>query len=101
MSIVVDKSSDGKEVRIHIIGRFDFGSHNEFRDAYRDNEAQGTTYILDMAKAEYIDSSALGMILLLKEFAGSQNGSIQIVNTSPEIRNILDIANFGKLFTIT
>lgn len=101
MSIDIDKSENGKLVTIKITGRFDFGLHHEFRDAYRSANEAGTEFILDMTKTEYMDSSALGMILLLKEHAGTLGGDIKIINTTSEIRNILEIANFDKLFSVS
>lgn len=101
MSIIAEKSEDGKQVIVKISGRFDFGSHHEFRDAYRSCNENGTEYVLDMQQTEYMDSSALGMILLLKEHASLQGGDIRIVNTTSEIKNILEIANFDKLFSVS
>ena len=101
MSIITEKSDDSKQVTIKIDGRFDFGSHHDFRDAYRGANEAGTEFVLDMSKTEYMDSSALGMILLLKEHSGTLGGDIKIVNATSEIRNILEIANFDKLFSIS
>jgi len=101
MSITTEKSDDGKQVTIKIDGRFDFGSHHDFRDAYRGSSESGTVFTLDMSSTEYMDSSALGMILLLKEHAGTLGGDIKIVNASSEIKNILEIANFDKLFSVS
>jgi len=101
MSITTEKSDDGKQVTIKIDGRFDFGSHHDFRDAYRGSSESGTLFMLDMSNTEYMDSSALGMILLLKEHAGTLGGDIKIVNASSEIKNILEIANFDKLFSVS
>jgi len=101
MSITTEKSEDGKQVTIKIDGRFDFGSHHDFRDAYRGANEAGTVFVLDMSKTEYMDSSALGMILLLKEHSGTLGGDIKIINATSEIRNILEIANFDKLFSIS
>jgi len=101
MSIVSEKSGDGKQVTIKIEGRFDFGSHHDFRDTYRSNNDPGTSFSLDMSATEYMDSSALGMILLLKEHASTLGGEIEIVNASSDIKNILEIANFDKLFKVT
>jgi len=101
MSITTEKSDDGKQVTIKIDGRFDFGSHHDFRDAYRGSSESGTEFVLDMSSTEYMDSSALGMILLLKEHAGTLGGDIKIVNASSEIKNILEIANFDKLFSVS
>lgn len=101
MAIHTEKSDDGKKVTIKIDGRFDFGSHHDFRDAYRGATESGTQFVLDMSKTEYMDSSALGMILLLKEHAGTLGGDIKIVNASADIKNILEIANFDKLFSVS
>lgn len=101
MSISTEVSENGKEITIKIEGRFDFGSHHDFRDAYRSASENGVAFILDMSKTEYMDSSALGMILLLKEYSGTLNGDIKVVNASTEIKNILQIANFDKLFSVS
>lgn len=101
MSIVTEVSENGKKITVKIDGRFDFGSHHEFRDAYRGASEAGTEFTLDMTKTEYMDSSALGMILLLKEYSGTLGGDIKIINASPDIKNILQIANFDKLFSVS
>ncbi|MDH5392527.1 MAG: STAS domain-containing protein [Gammaproteobacteria bacterium] len=101
MSIVTDKSESGKDITIKIDGRFDFSSHHEFRDAYRGASEAGTSFVLDMTNTEYMDSSALGMILLLKEHSGTLGGDIKIINANAEVKNILQIANFDKLFSIS
>jgi len=101
MSISTETSENGNEITIKIEGRFDFGSHHDFRDAYRGTSQNGVVFILDMSKTEYMDSSALGMILLLKEYSGTLSGDIKVVNASTEIKNILQIANFDKLFSVS
>ena len=57
-------------------------------------------YTVDLAGTDYLDSSALGMLLLLREHAGGEGAAIQIINASPDVKKILDVANFGKLFDI-
>lgn len=99
MSIEVYKSDNGKVVTLSINGRFDFSIHKEFRDAYRDipNTA---SFVINMHNTDYIDSSALGMLLLLREHAGSDKSDISIEGCKDDIRKILTISNFNKLFTI-
>lgn len=101
MSIITEKNENSKQVTIRIDGRFDFGSHHDFRDAYRECNEANTEFLLDMSKTEYMDSSALGMILLLKEHAGTLGGDIKIINSTKDIKNILEIANFDKLFSVS
>lgn len=91
-------NSDGK-LKIVIDGRFDFSSHKEFRDAYR-SAASDVSYIIDMGSTDYMDSSALGMLLLLREHAGGDKASIKITGCSSDIKKILTISNFHKLFDI-
>ena len=85
---------------IAIKGRFDFTSHNEFREGYRTLQP-GTKVKLDLSGCDYLDSSALGMLLLLREHVGTESDSIEIAGATIEVRSILDIANFDSLFKIS
>ncbi|MDH5299890.1 MAG: STAS domain-containing protein [Gammaproteobacteria bacterium] len=90
---------EGNNVTVTIRGRFDFNDHTSFREAYRD-APPSANYIVDMADTEYMDSSALGMLLLLREHAGGDDSRITISSCRPEIKKILTIANFQKLFNV-
>lgn len=92
-------SDDGNEAVFHIEGKFDFNMHAEFRDAYRDLPSS-TTFIVDLEKTSFIDSSAMGMLLLLREYAGGKAANIILTNCNPSLRKTLSIANLGKIFTI-
>ncbi|MFH6569337.1 STAS domain-containing protein, partial [Pseudomonas kulmbachensis] len=47
-----------------------------------------------------LDSSALGMLLLLREYAGGDESDIRVVNSNPDVRKILGTSNFDQLFDI-
>jgi anti-anti-sigma regulatory factor len=47
-----------------------------------------------------MDSSALGMLLLLRDHAGGDDAEVQVINISSDVRKILAISNFDKLFDI-
>lgn len=100
MMISAKASADGSELNISIDGRFDFSSHQEFRKAYEDVEVTPSHYIVDMNAATYLDSSALGMLLLLRDFAGGDHARIRIVNCNEDVKKILTISNFEQLFDI-
>jgi anti-anti-sigma factor len=80
--------------------RFDFSIHREFRDACLGEGKPSRSYVIDMGAVTGMDSSALGMLLLLREHAGADRAEIRIVNTSPELRKTLRVAGFDKLFTL-
>ncbi len=100
MAITALPSSDGQELTIHIQGRFDFSAHQEFRDAYERASATPKRYVVDLKGATYLDSSALGMLLLLRDHAGGDHARISLVNCNPDVRKILSISNFEQLFQI-
>lgn len=87
-------------VTIRIEGRFDFSCHKEFRDAYRDIASDGNSFVIDLSATEYVDSSALGMLLLLREHAGSDQSKVTLKGCRSEVKDILIVSNFDKLFTI-
>ena len=101
-NVHVSESDSGSQVRIIVTGRFDFSVHKEFRAAYINKQkAPGLSYVLDLSRTEYMDSSALGMVLLLRDHAGGDKARIKILNARPDVEKILRIANFDKLFDIS
>lgn len=89
--------------QLSLVGRFDFNAHRDFRAAYEplmtDSEVRNLN--VDMAGVEYLDSSALGMLLMLRDKAGAANKALELSNVRGAVKQVLDIANFGKLFRIT
>ena len=101
MSVSQEVSTDGKKIHINIAGRFDYKVSQDFRDSYRKVPGQeGVSYYIDLSDADYMDSSALGMLLLLREHAKCHHGKVYIERPSKQIDNILKVANFEQLFTI-
>lgn len=99
MAISSQVSPNG-ELTIAVKGRFDFGAHQEFRRAYEGIAAHPKKYFVDMREATYLDSSALGMLLLLRDHAGGDEADIAIVNCNDDVKKILTISNFDQLFAI-
>jgi len=100
MAITSTVSADGTQVTIFIQGRFDFSSHQEFRAAYEKLPKTPQIFRVDLQGTSYLDSSALGMLLLLRDHAGGDKANIEIVNCSADVKKILTISNFEQLFTI-
>ena len=100
MSVSKNISSDGTHLTISIQGRFDFNIYKDFRDAYDDSLKSVKKYTINMTQTEYLDSSALGMLLVLREQAGADNADIEITGANSEINKIFSISNFDKMFDI-
>lgn len=101
MQITVEKR--GETVKLTLNGRFDFSSHREFRNAC--DEALQTPEIEEIEanfkQVDYLDSSALGMLLLLREKAHNANLKVSLTNCTGLVQQVLDVANFQRLFAIS
>jgi len=102
MSISSEYSNSTDTLKIRISGHFDFDSHQEFRNCYKNLPvSQKTKYIIDLRKVEHMDSAALGMLLVLRERSGADKSKIILEGANKDVLKILDIARFEQLFTIS
>lgn len=100
MSSTKQIEAQGNTRTLRIDGKFDFKLHRSFREMYETAPSEIANFVIDLSKTQYMDSSALGMLLLLLEHVGGDRKRARIVNCNAEIRKILEIANFDKLFDI-
>ncbi|MDP2144765.1 MAG: STAS domain-containing protein [Gallionella sp.] len=94
--------TDEKAGLISIHGRFDFNTHRHFRHAYElliDNRGLNDIEI-ELSGVNYIDSSALGMLMLLRERAGKANKTVSLVTSAGVVEQVLNVANFDRIFSI-
>ncbi|MDP1524340.1 MAG: STAS domain-containing protein [Rhodocyclaceae bacterium] len=93
--------NDGK-ARIGLPHNFDTLAMPHFREAY--NGAFDSTDIteieIDFGNVHYIDSSALGGLLLLRQRAEAAALTITIIRCQPEVMKVLAMANFHRIFNI-
>ncbi|MBI5918113.1 MAG: STAS domain-containing protein [Nitrosomonadales bacterium] len=87
---------------IEVRGRFDFSTHRNFREMYEHilQNPQIASIDVNLAGVDYMDSSALGMLLMLRERAQAAKKEVVLCKPNSTVAQILDIANFPKLFTI-
>jgi anti-anti-sigma factor len=95
--------NESGKVTIKLGGRFDFNTHREFRAAYEPLVTDSAVRLVavDFAEVDYLDSSALGMLLMLRDKLGGANKEITLTGVRGNVKQVLDIANFGKLFQIS
>ena len=95
-------TTDGRAV-IRLKGRFDFNAHREFREAVDEalkDAALGEVQV-DLAAVDYLDSSALGMLLMLRDKARGAGKSVTLANCRGAVKQVIEIANFSKLFQVS
>ncbi len=100
MQISTNVTAGTAELRLN--GRFDFHSHRDFRTAYENalDDAAVREITINFKEVDYLDSSALGMLLLLREKAEAAGKSVALTGLHGMVKQVLEIANFGKLFAV-
>jgi|SRR5262245_26906817 anti-anti-sigma factor len=84
---------------IRVSGRFDFSCHGAFRDAMK-QAPDGVDVVVDLEETSYLDSAALGMLLLLREQAAKRSVRVSLANCRGQAHEVLQLANFQRLFKI-
>jgi len=94
--------ADGIRAVVRLSGRFEFSAHREFRETI-DTALQNKSFeevVIDLRDVDYVDSSGLGMLLMLREKANAANKKISLANPRGTVKQALDIAHFEKIFSI-
>lgn len=98
MGITANKIDD--LVTIVLDPSFDVSQYEKFKSICESNVSDTNRFAVDFAQTEYIDSSALGMLLLLREQTKGDKSRVTLINVGGSALNILKIAQFNQLFTI-
>ena len=87
---------------IYLSGRFCIRAYSDFNETYKRvlNNPTIVSVVINLEKIEALDSSALGMLLLLRNDVQAANKSLALCAPSQVLANKLCIANFGKIFKI-
>lgn len=101
MSITSSVSADESTLTIKVQGRFDFSSLQPFRNAYEKVEPKPKKFIVDLKESDYLDSSALGMLLALRDYGGGDNADINVINCNQDVKKILVITKLDELFKVS
>ncbi len=85
---------------IRLPSRFDYACHRTFGDAYEIflGEVSVKVIVLDFSLVEYLDSSALGMMVVMQKKLTAKNKQVKIKGAQGTANDILKMANMNKLF---
>ena len=88
---------------LRLKGRLPFDSHRAFRSAYEPylEEPAARVVVVDFSGVDYLDSSALGMLLLLREKLAAVRKEAELTGVTGAVKQVFDIANFARLFRIS
>jgi anti-anti-sigma factor len=100
MEYTVHKSSD--QLYIQMNGSFTFDDNGGFREIIETMlETPAIPLILDLYHIDFVDSAALGMLLILREEAQKTGTAITLMKPAGQPKKMIELSQFHKLFTIT
>lgn len=103
--VTSEVSGNGDVLVIRVTGTFDFNIHREFQRAYRNVSPPPKAFLVDLSATDHLDSAALGMLLLLRDFcveAGHEScqPKLELMNANAHVSHILSVSNFDRIFNI-
>ena len=101
MGLTTDITSDNTHFTIGLDEKFDFAKVHDFKEAYSVLPPDVQVVEVDLAKTEYMDSSALGMLLNMQKSLSGRDLTFQITHCRPQVARILKISRFDKKFDIS
>lgn len=95
-------SQEGDVVTVRMEGRLTFEHHQAFKTTVYPflEEAGVKQVVIDLGGVTYMDSSSLGMLLLLRERAETKSIAVALRRPSPSVQTILKVVQFDRLFEI-
>ncbi len=100
MALETQLSVDEKSFMIKMDEKFDFGKVQDFRQSYTDLPETVTLVEVDLSDTEYMDSSALGMLLNMQKTLKESVTTFKITHCRPQVLKVLTISRFDKKFEI-
>lgn len=98
-SVQTRLTANNQGLVIDVVGRLSLDIHRQFRQSY-ESSPKCERYAVNLQRCAGIDSSGLGMLLILKDFAAVSKSNLMIVNCPIRLGKLLGLARFDRLFTI-
>lgn len=97
--MVINKNLDNDKLTISVEGRLDTVTAPELDEVIKNSLEGIAELIFDFEKLEYISSAGLRVILSAQKQMNKQ-GSMKVINSGDEIKEIFDVTGFTDIITI-
>lgn len=93
---------DSQTVEADIIGDFSFSDNGKFREILKFVvEKKPQKVVVNLANTIFIDSAALGMLLLLKEQADQFKTTVELHGAIGQVKKVLELSRYQELFEMS
>ena len=97
----IKRFSDGPELKIVLRGTLDRLSSDDLLREVTSNGLKGVQrLVFDMAELQYISSAGLRVMLIAERALQKNNGKIIIMNTKPEVKQVIEDVGFLRFVEV-
>ncbi len=87
-------------LRVELSGDIDLAVKDELRERLDAAAQESDSIDIDLSKVEYADSTALGLIIGLRNKLRERGGTVRLVAPSVRMRKLLNYAGLDKAFEV-
>lgn len=94
-------NQNASQCLLHLRGQFTFGDNNKIRDIITAmTESNCKHFTVDVAELVFVDSAALGMLLLMSDEARKAKVEMSLNGASGQVKKMLQLSNFDQIFPV-
>ena len=95
------KIVDGDVCKLRMQGKFTFSDHIEFRKILGVlAEGSVKSMEIDMSGVEFVDSAALGLLLLVRDETEKKSVQLTLLKPQGQVQKMFKISRFYELFRV-
>lgn len=93
---------EGPVLVVHVDGQLIVGNRQELKQVVQEALDQGERkFLLDFAKAAYIDSSGLGALVSISKKVRETGGDLRLSGLNEDLRSLFELTKLDTLFSIS
>ena len=93
--------TNGEILELNLSGKFTFSDNRVFSKILEEIEKSSyKKVIIDLHAVDFIDSAALGILLLIRDKCDKSATLLIIRNPKGQVKQMFDISRFGDLFNV-
>lgn len=97
----IKKKIEGDKILFFLNGKFTFADNQAFRgviECLKNKDAN--TVIIDLTDVDFLDSAALGMLLVAREEASKSGAELILENAVGHVKKMFELSDFNSMFNI-
>ena len=100
-SMQIERSVFQGAVVVKIEGRFEFGTRHDYKRLIGQIVQEGhRRLVVDLEGVTFLDSSALGLLLLTHQNFKLKKGTVSLVKPTGYVRQVIELANLPRVIPV-